>query len=143
RANPPNAPDEPSAPGWDAIDAAFAPLYRGQEPRHVGPLLRWMLGGRDPLVGISAWKRLEPMPHWHFVSYGLTELYGKESDDPLVSGFGFELTFRLVCDPAEAAPPVWAFSLMQNFARYVLESGNVLADGQWLNPNGPIALEEE
>lgn len=29
------------------------------------------------------------------MSYGLTELYSKETSDPDVSGFGFELTFRL------------------------------------------------
>jgi hypothetical protein len=106
-------------------------------------MIPWSLGGRDPLDGISAWKRLDPTPHWHFVSYGLSELYGKDSDDPLVSGFGFELTFRLACDPAEADPPMWAYSLMQNLARYVFDSGNALGDGQWMNTNGPIALTKE
>lgn len=134
---------EDSAPGWDAIDAALAPLYPDREPRHVAPIIRYTLGGPDPLDGISAWKRLEPLPHWHFVSYGLTELYGKDWDDPERSGFGFELTFRLACDAADEDQPMWAFSLMQNIARYVFQSGNVLKDGDWMNANGPIALDRE
>ena len=96
-----------AAPGWDAINAALDPLYAGQEPKHVGTIVPWMLGGADPLNGISAWKRLEPVPHWHFVTYGFSELYAKESDDPDISGYGFELTFRLACDPAEAEPASW------------------------------------
>ncbi|WP_202049574.1 suppressor of fused domain protein [Sphingomonas sp. So64.6b] len=140
-------PDDPqdtlqddSAPGWDAITAAFAPLYPDQEPRHYGTLVRWMMGGQDPLDGISAWKRLDPVPHWHFVGYGLSELYDKASDDPAFSGYGLELTFRLACDPAETEPPAWALNLLQNLARYVYQSGNVFEDGHWMNLNGPIAL---
>ena len=135
-------PDD-EATGWEAIDAAFARLYPGQQPKHVGTLVRWSLGGPDPLDGLSARKRLEPRPHWHFVSYGLTELYRKEWDDPERSGFGFELTFRLACAPSDEDPPMWAFSLMQNLARYVFQSGNLLRDGDWMSANGPIARDTE
>ncbi|HEX8654306.1 MAG TPA: suppressor of fused domain protein [Allosphingosinicella sp.] len=136
-------PPEDAAPGWDAIDAALASLYPDQKPRHVAPFIRRILGGPDPLDGISAWKRDEPTPHWHFVSYGLTELYTKDWDDPERSGFGFELTFRLARDAAEDEPPMWPFSLLQNIARYVFESGNVIDDGHWMNANGPIARDNE
>ena len=47
------------------------------------------------IYGISIYRAEDP-PHWHFVTYGFSELYSKESDDPAVSGWGFELTFRLV-----------------------------------------------
>lgn len=130
-----------SAPGWNAIDSALARLYPGQEPKHYGTLIKWRLGGCDPLDGISAWKREAPVPHWHFVTYGLSELYSKESTNPAVSGFGFELTFRVACNPNDDEPPRWAFSFLQNLARYVFQSGNTFNDGHWMTANGPIALD--
>ncbi|BCA61374.1 hypothetical protein HMP09_0608 [Sphingomonas sp. HMP9] len=137
-----NAADNLS-PGWDAITEAFDHLYPGREPRHFGPLIRYSLGGPDPLDGLSAWKRLEPVPHWHIVTYGLSELYAKESDDPEVSGYGFELTFRPTCDPAEEEPPVWALNFLQNLARYVFQTGNVFRDGDWMPINGPLSQESD
>lgn len=131
--------EEDLAPGWDAIDRALAPLYAEQEPRHYGTVIKRSLGGNDPLDGISAYKREEPVPHWHFVTYGLSELYAKESDDPEHSGWGFELTFRLRDDSDATEPPTWALSFLQNLARYVFDSGNAFADGHYLNANGPIA----
>jgi len=137
---------EDLSPGWDAISAALDRLYPGQEPKHYATLVKWMLGGPDPLDGVSAWKRLSPVPHWHFMTYGLSELYAKESDDADTSGYGFELTFRLACEPgepADAEPPAWAINFLQNLARYVFKSGNVFDDGHWMTANGPIALERD
>jgi len=132
-----------SAPGWDAIDGALARLYPDQEPKHYGTIVKWMLGGRDPLDGISVYKRSSPLPHWHYVSYGLSELYSKESDDSDVSGYGLELTFRLACDPNDDEPPAFALNFLQNLARYVFESGNVFGDGHWMPANGPIARDTQ
>ena len=42
------------APGWDAIDAALDRLYPGIEPKHYATLLKWSLGGPDPLDGIDS-----------------------------------------------------------------------------------------
>jgi suppressor of fused len=133
--------DEP-VPGWDAISAALEPLYGDEEPLHWGTIMRWRMGGPDPLDGVSAYRAGGPPPHWHYVSYGLSELYAKESDDPDVSGWGLELTFRLVRMPSDREAPVWPVSLMQNLARYIFESGNVLAVGDHLDLNGPIAIDE-
>jgi hypothetical protein len=130
-------------PGWDAIDRACDTLYRGREPLHVGTIVRYSQGGPDPLDGISAYKNLQPVCHWHFVTYGLSELYKKTSDDPAVSGYGFELTFRLACDPDDARPPWWPMNFLQNLARYVFETGNTFASGHHLDLNGPIALGME
>lgn len=131
------------APGWDAIDAALLPLYGDAEPKHYGTVLSSELGGNAPLRGISAYKALTPRPHWHFVTYGFTELFGKETQDAETSGYGFELTFRLACDADEAAPPPWALDFLQNFGRYVFRTGNVFSAGDHLNLNGPIALSQE
>lgn len=122
------------APGWEAIDAVLDAAYDGAEPMHWGTIVKWRLGGNDPLDGVSAY---DAGDHWHFVSYGMSELYGKESQDPERSGFGFEFTFRLAKQSEE--PPVWAISLLQNLARYVWQTGNTFAPDHTMPLNGPIA----
>lgn len=131
------------SPGWDAIDAALRPLYGDTKPYHLGTIIKWSMGGREPLDGISVYARTEPVPHWHFVSYGMTELYEKTSDNPDESGWGFEFTFRLARDPAEETPPVWAANLLQNLGRYVFTSGNWFEAGHHMNVNGPIAADRD
>ncbi|GAA2621501.1 suppressor of fused domain protein [Actinomadura fulvescens] len=135
--------DEDEAPGWAAIDEALARIYGDTEPHHWGTLHKWMLGGPDPLDGISVYARAEPVPHWHFVSYGMTELYEKHSENPDESGWGFEFTFRLARRPDETTPPVWAASLLQNLGRYVFNSGNWFESGHHMNVNGPIAADRD
>jgi hypothetical protein len=132
--------------GWKAIEAAITPLYPGQEPAHFGTIIRFSMGGNDPLDGISAYRATKPQPHWHFVTFGMSELYEKESENKEVSGWGFEFTFRLARDasePADAQPPMWALNFLQNLARYVFETGNVFEPGHHMDLNGPIALEQE
>ncbi|MDY0957011.1 suppressor of fused domain protein [Stenotrophomonas rhizophila] len=138
--------DDHGTPGWDAINAALVALYPGQEPRHFGTALPHTLGGNDPLDGISVYWAESPRPHWHYVTYGFSELYDKQSDDAADSGYGFELTFRLAAAPGQGpddAPPVWPMNLLQNLARYVFSSGNVFEAGHHLDANGPIALDTD
>jgi hypothetical protein len=132
--------DTNDASGWDAIDAALRPLYGVREPYHVGTVIPYSLGGPDPIHGISAYKNVEPIPHWHFVTYGFSELWAKESCDPEVSGFGFELTFRPTCKPRDKKPPNWALNFLQNIGRYVFETGNRFGVGHTLPLNGPIEV---
>ena len=79
--------------GWDAITRAFEKLYPEQtDPLHYAPMISWRLGGEDPLDGISIY---DGGDYYHFVTYGLSELYDKESEDFDYSGYGFELTLKL------------------------------------------------
>lgn len=118
-----------AAPGWDAITATFAALYGEQEPAHWAPTIPWTLGGHERLDGVSAYRREGSQPHWHYVGYGLSELYEKEGDDPEWSGMGFELTFRLAADDVSGQPPTWPVELLQAIAgdvngmRWVLGPG--------------------
>jgi suppressor of fused len=130
-------------PGWDAIDRVLDRLYSDQEPLHSGTIVKWMMGGPDPIDGISAYRNELHQPHWHFVTYGYSELYSKESPNADVSGYGLEMTFRLARATDEAQPPTWAFNFLQNLARYVFETGNVFKAGHHINLNGPIAVGHE
>jgi len=135
--------DDDDAPGWSAIDASLASLYGDQTPQHMGTVLSYRLGGPDPLDGISAYYREQPVPHWHYVTYGFSELYDKEQEDDEVSGYGFELTFRLRAATGATEAPMWVFSLLQNLARYVLKTGNAFRPGETMPANGPIALDTD
>ena len=128
--------------GFDAIAKAMHRLYPDQEGLFYSTIIPYALGGDDPLDGVEIWKSGHGVPHWHYVTYGFTELYEKESDDPEVSGYGFELTFRLKRGEEEP-PPVWPVNLLQNLARYVFSSGNAFGLGHHMDANGPIALETE
>ncbi|MBN3527243.1 suppressor of fused domain protein [Paenibacillus apiarius] len=135
--------EEVTTTGWDAIDQELSKIYGEQEPKHYGTYMPYALGGPDPLDGISAYKADRPNPHWHFVTYGFSELYDKESDNTEDSGYGFELTFRLTRKEEEEEPPAWALNLLQNMGRYVFNSGNVFRAGDYLDANGPICLESD
>jgi suppressor of fused-like protein len=135
--------DEDAA-GWDAIDGALEPVYRGAEPHaHYGTVLPYRLGGNDPLHGISVYLRTDPVPHFHFVTYGFTDLFAKETDDPEESGFGFELTFRLARRADDEEVPAWPLNFLQNLGRYVFGTGNRFATGHKMGLNGPIALDRD
>ncbi|WP_328991383.1 suppressor of fused domain protein [Kribbella sp. NBC_01245] len=121
---------EGEAPGWDAIEAAVARVVPAQQPLH------WLtntLPGQDGIYGLSAYLA---GGHWLLVTFGLTELFSKESDDLLNSGWGFELTLRVPA--AEAEPPVWALRLLQQLGAYVFSAGQPFDHGHRMDPGGPI-----
>ena len=87
------------AVGWDAITEACETVYPTQkDPKHYGTLISWKLGGNDPLQGISIY---DGGDFWHFVTYGLSELYEKETNNKEISGYGMEFTFKLKKDNYE------------------------------------------
>jgi len=142
-------PTDDSSPGWDAITEHFDAAYPGQtNPAHYATIIKYRLGGNDPLDGVSVYRATSPVPHWHYVTYGYSDIYGERlADDPEAdSGFGIEMTFRLA-DPAvlDAAvtPPVWVVNLLQNLARYVFRTGNVIYAKHHMSANGPIALDSD
>lgn len=126
----------------DILTKHVQKLYPKQEERYYGTLLPYSLGGREPLEGISVWESEKGIPHWHYVTYGFTELYEKESEDLENSGYGFELTFRLEKGIGQE-PPEWPVNLLQNLARYVFSTGNVFGNGHHISCNGPVALETD
>jgi hypothetical protein len=122
------------APGWDSIDAAFAEAYPGVQPLHYAPGPPVSLGG--VVDGISAY---ETPNGWHLVTFGLTELFAKESDDAEVSGWGYELTLRT---PLADAPQGWALELLVAVARVTQQRGGVFGKGHRLDVGGSIGGDE-
>lgn len=121
------ADEEVVMDGWKAIEEAFQKVYPGQDdPKHYGTLVPWMFGGPDPLDGISIY---DGGDYWHFVTFGLSELYEKESEDPEWSGYGMEFTMRLkkgCYNPEDEENEIkCVIGNLQNIAKITFNSGEL------------------
>lgn len=120
------------ASGWEAIDEEARRIYPGQHnPKHYATLIKWRLGGPDPLDGISVF---DGGDYWHFVTYGLSELYEKESEDKEWSGYGMEFTFKLKKDNrvGEEQEIKCVCGLLQQIARITFKSGEIFNPFEYL-----------
>lgn len=124
-----STPDE-SAPDWDAITALVESFYP-TEPVHRGMTPGVAFG--SPLQGLSAYRGES---WWFLVTYGLTELFPKESDDPAVSGWGYELTMRA---PLTAEAPDWAFGVLASLASLTQSRQMAFGPGHRLQTGHPLA----
>ena len=123
---------ETPALGWDAITAEFERVYPGQtNPKHYGTVLKWRFGGNDPLDGISIYNGGD---YWHFVTYGMTELYEKEEGNDEISGFGYEMTFKLKKDdyPDEEGELKCICGILQAVARITFGNSEIFRPYEFL-----------
>ncbi len=130
-----------NSPGWDAIDAVFDRLYPNAQnpfqpgsngPLHFGTLISWDLGGNDPLEGISVY---DAGDFWHFVTYGLSELFEKETENPEISGCGFELTLKLKKSgdmDADYREIQCIAGILQSIARLTFDEGEIFQPGEYI-----------
>ena len=125
-------PDWQQLPAWELPGPPERlPNYPNQE-------------GLAPVVQIQRRMLMDkPIPHGHFLAFGLSDLYNytnaayeaARADENLVSGMGIELSLRLQPSPdTELAPwfPEWVLKLFQQEMSYVLTSQRVLLDGHWV-----------
>lgn len=127
-----NEKNKSTTPGFDAITAECERIYPTQKnPIHYGTLIGWRVGGNDPLDGISIYDAGDA---WHFVTYGLTELYEKESDNKEISGYGMEFTFKLKKDDYEniEAEHKNICVILQNLARMTFEHGELFRPYEYI-----------
>ena len=127
--------------GWDAITEAFEKLYPGQDdPLHYGTLIPWQLGGNEPLRGISVY---DGGDYFHFVSYGLSDLYEKETDDPEWSGYGFEFTLKLkkagLAD--EDAEIKTICGIFQALARLTFQNGEIFQPNEYIYTGQTLGID--
>ncbi len=124
--------EEISGQGWDAITSECERVYPHQkEPKHYGTLISWALGGNDPLDGISIY---DGGDYWHFVTYGLSELYEKETDNQDISGYGMEFTFKLKKDKYddEELEIKCICGILQSIARITFTQGEIFNSYEYL-----------
>lgn len=123
---------EPRKMGWDAIDEEFDRIYPDQkDPKHYGTLISWRLGGNDPLDGISIY---DGGDFWHFITYGLSEIYEKETDNKEISGYGMEFTFKLKKDSYadEEGEIKCICHILQSIARITFTNGEIINQYEYI-----------
>lgn len=135
--------EEPNLDGWKAIEKAFAAVYPNQDnPKHYGTLIPWSLGGDDPLDGVSIY---DGGDYWHFVTFGLSELYEKETDDPEYSGYGMEFTLRLKkgCYNAEDEENELRciVGIFQKIAKITFNSGELFQANEYLYTGQKMGMD--
>ena len=123
------------APGWDAIDAAFAKLYPKAEPVRFESELhdRAALGGEEYLDGFAVYDTGKG--YQHVVTYGLSELYpSMAAFGSEYSKWGYELTLKVRESYAETG--TWALDLLAQLARYTFQTGNYFEPGAYIPGDG-------
>lgn len=118
--------------GWDMITQEAERNYPGQtNPKHYASMIKWRFGGPDPLDGISIYEGID---YWHFVSYGLSELYDKESENKELSGYGMEFTFKLKKDnyDNEELEIKNVCGLLQQIAKVTFSRGELFKSYEYL-----------
>lgn len=132
-----------AAPGWAAIDTVCSAIHRNTLPHQFTSATAYDLDSANPLPAICAWEAQTPVgPQWHYVTYGLSELFEKNSPVPHISGFGFELCLRLprerVAEGVEQRPPTWPLRMLQGIGGYVMSGHGELDTGHIIDIGGPI-----
>lgn len=135
-----NESDHLHAPGWDAIDAHLANFYPGQVPHQYTSHRPYEPDSPSPLPAISVYEAPSPA-HWHYISYGLSELFEKTSSNEECSGFGFELSLRVPKQNSEEQPPRWGLMLLQTLGRHILSTQELFDSGHRADLNGPIVWQ--
>lgn len=115
-----------------ATEAELRAHYGEQRLQYYGAMISWRNGGPDPLSGVSVY--LHPDGHWHYIGFGMSERAEKETPNLEVSGWGFELTFRLKAHGP--AHPKWPIVLLNDFARYVFDSRRPLRHADFVERPG-------
>lgn len=144
-------------PGMRAIYQQLFGIYRESNPLVISTLNKiWQCGNSsEPLDYIFIYANSgspdEDVPeHWHYISLGLSDLYGDSRVHTIdtsasaerVSGMGFELTFRLKRHE-EVTPPSWPAQLLQQLAKYVFTSRNKFCPGDHIPWNKPLDGNED
>lgn len=129
--------------GWEHIEREFLRIYPGQnDPLHFAAMIKWRFGGNDPLDGISIY---EGKDYWHFVTFGLSELYEKVSDNHELSGYGYEMTFKLKKDNYDDLNKEirCVCQILQTLARITFQKGVVFGPNEFIRTGQTVGIDSK
>lgn len=134
-------------PGMRAIYQSLFGIYRESNPLVISTVNKiWQFNNSNEVLDYifiylnhGSVEENVP-PHWHYISLGLSDLYGDSRIFPVdptlsgsdkLSGHGIELTMRIK-KYSEVSPPSWPATLMQQLAKYVFVSKNKILPNDYL-----------
>lgn len=136
--------DEVNMSGWNAVSEAFHRLYADtlDNTKQYGVMIPWGLGGPDPLDNVQVY---DGGDYWHFVSFGLSELYEKESENKDISGYGIEFTVKLkkggIKD--EEGEIRCIISILQDLAKLTFENGELFLPYEYIYTGQEQGIDTE
>lgn len=129
--------------GMDAIEKEVERVYSNKSLyTNYVPMIRWDLGGPDPLDRVTIH---DGGDYYKYVTYGLTELYDKESKDQTKSGFGMEFTFKLKKDTYKDEE--WELKnvvgVLQTIARSTILNGEIFKPYEFVYTSQTEVMDTE
>ncbi len=140
---------------------SLATIEQALKELHGDALSAWFKPEQDTIdvsgglfVGTRVYRSEKPTPHWHYVSFGLSDLQGSEIVDENLpeqarkSGYGLELScrvpwvhekrglFRRASPPVAA--PIWPSAVFEYLARYIFSHQSFVEAGHHFNLQGPL-----
>lgn len=129
--------------GMDAIEKEVERVYPNESLyTNYVPMIRWDLGGPDPLDRVTIH---DGGDYYKYVTYGLTELYDKESEDQTKSGFGMEFTFKLKKDAYkdEEGELKNVIGVLQTLAKATLVDGEIFKPYEYIYTGQTEVMDTE
>ena len=133
------------------LNACYMVYPTQTNPIQVMAQVKLWQGGPHPLDYVSIYYHESSKglctPHWHYVSMGLSDLHGDgrvhdrrgESCDETMSGYGFELSFRVKVETDRIeTPPIWPVELLQSLASCIFHSHANFKPGDFITWNNPL-----
>lgn len=133
-----------SLPGWQPLVAACTRHY----PDQVPPMRAGAPGARygTRLDCVLAFRAVRPVPHWLYVSAGLSDLWATSPGTDSKAGMGFELTFRLADPFAEnpdSEPPQWPVNFLKLLGSYVFSHQATFDPSDFVSMESPLSEGSE
>ena len=136
-------PEEDPQYGMSVIERAVKRVYPNESIyTNYVPMIRWDLGGPDPLDKVTIY---DGGDYFKYVTYGLTELYDKKSEDKTKSGFGMEFTFKLKKDAYEDEEKELknVVGILQTLARSTKEDGEIFKPYEYIYTGQTVGMDIE
>ena len=117
--------------GFSAIENYFSKLHNEDvNPKRFYPKVAYRFGGIDPLDEVDVYICKD---YYHFVTYGFSELYEKQSNINDISGYGMEFTLMLDKENITDDDLEDLYDLIQDIAKATFDEGEIFKEYDYID----------